>query len=195
MKRMYLLILFAICLVPIFGGCQSSSSTGLRQSGFLSDYSRLKRISDTSYRYVNPDIRFNEYRRFVVDPVKPLLNYGKDSDVKTWDDVADLRAYMQGVIEDAIVTEYRIVDNPGPGVARARAAITDVKKASAFSKGSVSVEIEIVDSQTGEQIAALVETQQKGGPLGEYYRWENVKKIMDDWGLRFRERLREIQDR
>jgi hypothetical protein len=194
MRRMYLLISCAISLLPIFSGCESSSSTGPRESGFLSDYSKLKQMSDASYRYVNPDIHLSAYRRFIVDPVKPLFSYGKDSDVKTWDDVADLRAYMQGVIEDAIATEYRIVDNPGPAVARVRAAITDVKKASAFSKGSVSIEVEIVDSQTGEQIAALIETQQKGGPLGEYYRWENVKKIMDDWGLRFRERLREIQD-
>jgi hypothetical protein len=69
--------------------------------------------------------------------------------------------------------------------------MTNVKKASAFSMSSVSVEIEFIDSQTGEQIAALVETQQKGGALGEYYNWENAKKIMDEWGARLRERYNE----
>jgi hypothetical protein len=182
--------------MPICGGCgstSSSSSAGLHPSGFLSDYSKLKQMSDTSYRYVNRNVNFSSYRNFIVDPVKPLFKYGKDTDVKTWDDVAQLRAYMQNVIEKTIWTEYTIVDKPGPGVARARAAITGVKRASTLSKASVSVEMEIVDSQTGEQIAALVETQQKGGSLGEYYDWENAKQIMDEWGERFRMRLRDIQ--
>jgi hypothetical protein len=197
MKKVCCLIVSAICFMPIFGGCESSSSSssgGLHPSGFLSDYSKLKQMSDTSYRYVNPNVKLSSYRSFIVDPVKPLFKYGKDTDVKTWDDVAQLRAYMQSIIEKTIWNEYTIVDKPGPDVARARAAITEVKRATAFSKASVTVEIEIVDSQTGGQIAALVETQEKGGPLGEYYDWENAKKIMDEWGDRFRDRLREIQE-
>ena len=191
MKRASLLILFAICFMPIFCGCEStSSSAGLRHAGFLSDYSKLVRISDTSSRYINPNIDMKVYRRFIVDPVKVLFQYGTGSDVKTWEDVEKLRAYMRDVIVYAI-PDYVEAVAPGPGVARIRAAMTNVKKASAFSMSSVSVEIEFIDSQTGEQIAALVETQQKGGALGEYYNWENAKKIMDEWGARLRERYNE----
>jgi hypothetical protein len=188
MKRAGLLILFAICFMSIFCGCKStSSSAGLRYADFLSDYSRLVRISDTSSRYINPNIDMRVYRKFIVDPVKVLFDYGTDSDVKTWDDIGTLRTYMRNVIVDAI-PDYVEAVAPGPGVARVRAAMTNVKKASAFSMSSVSVEIEFIDSQTGEQIAALVETQRKGGALGEYYDWENAKKIMDEWGVRLRER-------
>jgi hypothetical protein len=178
--------------MSIFCGCESSSSSaGLRPKGFMSDYSKLVRISDTSSRYTNPNINMRVYGKFIVDPVKVLFDYGTDSDVKSWDEVEKLRTYMRDVIVDAIEPDYWVVADPGPGVARVRTALTSIKRASAFSMGGVSIEIEVIDSRTGEQIAALVESQQKGGALGEYYDWENAKKIMDEWGSRFRDRLKE----
>lgn len=38
---------------------------------------------------------------------------------------------------------------------------------------------------TGEQIAALIDSRKKGRPLGEYYKWENAKAIMDEWAAQF----------
>lgn len=52
---------------------------------------------------------------------------------------------------------------------------------------------EIVDTQTGEQIAALIDSREKGRPLGEYYKWENAKAIMDEWAAQFYRRLREAR--
>ena len=52
------------------------------------------------------------------------------------------------------------------------------------------MEGEVIDSMTGEQIGAVVESQ-KGSriPFSNLGDWATSKKIMDDWANRFRERL------
>jgi hypothetical protein len=57
--------------------------------------------------------------------------------------------------------------------------------------GGASMEMELLDTQTGEQIGALVESQEKGRLLGEYYKWENAKAVIDGWAKRFYNRLKE----
>ena len=112
--------------------------------------------------------------------------------VKSWDDLEKLRAYMHKAFIDALEPRYRAVaTRPGPGVARIRIALTNVERSTPFKLGSASMEAELLDSQTYEQIAAIIESQEKGSPLGEYYDWENAKAIMDDWAKRFYNRLEE----
>lgn len=58
--------------------------------------------------------------------------------------------------------------------------------------GGASMEAELLDSQTGEQIGALVEGQ-KGSrvSLAGLEKWGDAKSVMDDWAERFRKRLDE----
>ena len=58
-------------------------------------------------------------------------------------------------------------------------------------KGPVH-EARLIDSVTGKQIAALVESQ-KGNQfeLDTFSQLDDVKDVMDDWAKRFRERLDE----
>jgi hypothetical protein len=53
------------------------------------------------------------------------------------------------------------------------------------------MEMELLDSITGQQIAALVESQRKGVPFSGLYPWSGVKAVMDDWARRFYNRLEE----
>jgi hypothetical protein len=60
--------------------------------------------------------------------------------------------------------------------------------------GGASMEAEIVDSMTGEQIGAVVEskmgTRMPFANLGE---WDAAKQVMDDWAKRFKKRLDEVR--
>jgi hypothetical protein len=170
----------------------------------LSDYSKLQSHSEVSYRYIAPD-RMSKYSKFIIDPVAIHLHRRSKAKKKTNEaDRMDMKNYMHAALVKAIEDGYEIVHRPGRGVARVRIALTDIKKADVLlnihpgSKlmgaglGGVSLEAEIIDSETGEQIAALVESQ-----LGDRLSfaglssWGDAKAIMDDWAQRFRDRVDE----
>ena len=201
MNRTKLLTVLAIALMVVQCGC--SAKLG-RQTGFLSDYSKLERHSDVSYRYVGP--KMGSYSKFIVDPVKTHFHTGSKANELSEQELTDLRSYMHTAVVNAISDGYPIAYRPGPGVARMRMAITDLKKSKVIQNiwpgsklagtglGGASIEIEVIDSQTGEQLAAALESQ-----LGERFSleglstWGDAKAVMDDWAKRIRQRLDEAR--
>lgn len=182
-----------LAVLAMLAGCGSPPlSEEMTVTGFLSDYSGLESISDTSYRYVNPKYDLGNYGSFIVDPVEIIFNEQAKAKVKSWDDLEKLRAYMYRAFIDALEPRYNAVaTRPGPGVARIRIALTNVERSAPFKLGSVSMEVELLDTQTSEQIAALIESQEKGVPFYGYEPWSGAKAVMDDWAQRFYNRLEE----
>ena len=66
MKKTSLLLVVAIALMLIQCGCGGVTQS---RTGFLSDYSRLKAVSDENYRYVD-ERAIDRYSGFIVDEVK-----------------------------------------------------------------------------------------------------------------------------
>jgi hypothetical protein len=163
-------------------------------TGFLSDYSGLKEISPASRRYVNPKYDLSEYSSFIVDPVQV---YFRDSaGASDWDDTEKLRAYMRRAVIGTLEPRYTAVaTRPGPGTARIRIALTNVERSAPFKLGSVSMEAELLDSQTGEQMAAVIESRRKGVAFAGYEAWSGARAVMDDWAKRFYNRLEEARGR
>ena len=190
-------VVIGICIM--FCGC------GLKpeQTGFLSDYSKLEAKSDISYRYIAPGNPVAGYSKFIIDPVVIHFHTEDEGKIKQ-EDLTDLTNYMHNALVEAIEDEYAIVYRPGPGVARVRIAITDLKKSGVVQNivpigkiagtgiGGASMEGELIDSQTGRQLGALVESQMgKRLSLAGYSTWGDAKAVMDMWAKRFRERLDE----
>jgi hypothetical protein len=185
----------------VFCGCTAQKA---QVTGFLSDYSKLKPKSDTSYRYIAPGNKLGSYSKFIIDPVVIHSYTGSKAAKLSEKDLADLKNYMREALVKAIQDRYQVVDSPGPGVARMRVAITDLKKSGIVQNaipigklvgtglGGASLEAELIDSQTHQQLGAIVESQ-----LGErlsldgYSTWGDAKGIMDRWAKRFRTRLDE----
>ena len=151
-----------------------------------------------------------QYNKFIIDPVVIHFHTGSKAieerskgKIKE-QDIIDLKNYMHSAIVEAISDRYSIAYRPGPGVARVRIAITDLKKANVLMNihpasklvgsglGGASLEAEWLDSQTGKQIAALVESQLGDRlSLDGLSEWGDAKSIMDGWAQRFRKRLDE----
>ena len=199
MNRTSVLMILAVGMMLIQCGC---GSEGAARTGFLSDYSRLQTESSTSLRYVNTRA-LAKYSSFIVDPVRVHFHSGSKSKGKlTQQQISDLTSYMHANIISAVLDSgNNVVYKPAPGVARVRVALTDIEKTKAVNLmpqasllgvglGGASMEGEVIDSMTGEQIGAVVESQ-KGSriPFSNLGEWTTAKKIMDDWGKRFRERL------
>jgi hypothetical protein len=202
------LMVLAAGLMLVQCGCESG---GAVKTGFLTDYSRMKAVSDTSLRYVNK-AALGAYSGFIVEPVAVHFHSGakaieqRTEGKLTEQELRDLRNYMHSALIKAVQNSGRaVVYQPAGGVARIRVALTDIEKTDVINVlpaaslagiglGGVSMEAEIIDSMTGGQIAAVVEAQ-KGStvPFSNMGEWTTAKKIMDDWAKRLQKRLEETR--
>jgi len=142
------------------------------RSGFLSTYENLALVSDNHLSFAGdkPD----QYSGFIVD--KPILLFTPDEDKPkfTTKELEDLVTFFHDAIAKALSKDnnngagFLIVTEPGDGVARVRVGINDVQqtvgalniviytKITGAGLGGVAAEGELIDSLTGEQIAAAV---------------------------------------
>jgi len=207
MKKTNAVVFLAVGSSVLVCGCGAKRA---ETTGFLSDYSRLKAHSDVSYRHVPSPATLRRYSKFIVDPVDVHFHAGskaieqRSKGKLKEEDIRDLRNYMHAALVKALSDRYQVVYRPGPGVARLRVALTDLKKSKVAQNilpqtkllgtglGGASMEVELLDSQTGQQIAAVVESQLgKRLSLEGVSKWGDVKSVMDDWAKRFRKLLDE----
>ena len=202
MKKTSMLMVAVIGMMLIQCGCGGVGA----KTGFLTDYSRLRKESNSSLRYIKEGA-LARYSNFIVDPVEVHFhNKAKSKGKLTQQQMTDLTNYMHARIAKAVEDSgKRVVYQPGSGVARIRVALTDIDKSSAASLlpqakligagiGGASMEAEVVDSMTGEQIGAVVESKMGSRmPFANLGEWDAAKQVMDDWAKRFQKRLDEVR--
>lgn len=207
MRKTNVLMIVAIGIMAVMSGCGEKQV----KTGFLTDYSRLREDSNTSLRYINKGA-LAQYSNFIVDPVEVHFHRGakaiehRTEGKLTQRQVTDLTNYLHARIIKAVEDSgNRVVYRPAAGVARLRVALTDIDRSTAASLipqakmfgagiGGASMETEIVDSMTGEQIGAVVESK-KGSkmPFANLGEWDAAKQVMDDWAKRLQKRLDEVR--
>lgn len=182
-------------------GCATQAPT---QTGFLGDYSRLQPTRD------HPDdpgwhrsAALAPYRGFIVDTVVYRPTKGAPAlDNKT---ETDLAAEYRRRLTEAFAKCFRLADAPGAGVMRVHAAITNVAKAQPVlnfitmaailvpvANGGTSTEAEVVDSVTGERLAAYLGYNNGsrsflGGPIGALSQYGQARRA-------FRVQAEELRD-
>ena len=203
MKKCILVSVFLLW----FCGCGGPK---IQRTRFLSDYSRLQKRSETSFIYAPSPERLGGYSKFMVDPVQVHFHTGsKAIEERTKgklkeQDIRDLKNYMHAAMVKALSDRYEIVYHRGPGVARVKVALTDLKKSepilnimpaakvSGAGLGAATMEAEIIDSQTGKQLRALVEMQTGSRlSLDGLSKWGDAKGVMDKWAKSLRKRIDE----
>jgi hypothetical protein len=174
--------------------------------------------------FANPDVLRNT-GSFVLDPVKVYLipeAQQRDIDPK---DLARLSDHFTKALRDELQgAHYTLVDSPGPGVMTLRFAITNVEpngnKTNAVVSGSeavathavlpgagelaprvkvgrVSIEGEVVDSQSGQVEMAFM-TSKSGrrffSGLKAFEKWGDIDAAFHGWAKNFRQRLDKAHD-
>ncbi len=187
---------------------------GKEFSGYLSDYAKLQPNPrfETAVSYVSGDPAKNIHRyvAMIVDP--PAVYVSTDVDERAIPDRgrAALAEYFQNAITNAVSDAFPIVQSSGPLVLRLRSAIigvdvgppiaTDQKEEKSLDRalniGKVAVEMELVDSVTGEQIAAVVDRQNLGAgavvgstDFSHEEKFRAATEAFDGWAKRFRDFL------
>ena len=222
-KRWALCCLAALLLVTGGACSRESKPTGVRImpagkafSGFLSDYAKLKPNPDfeNTVSYVNQDPVKNVHK-YVAILIEPVVVYvATDAGAKAIPDRgrAALASYFQQAITNAVSDAFPVVQERGPLVLRLRSAIIGVdvggaippslkvdggeELARAVNIGKVGIEVELVDSESGEQIAAAVDRQTlgEGAVIGSVNfareeKFRSATQAFDGWAARLREFL------
>lgn len=200
-SRLLVSLTLLVGLATGTGGCASSSTP---RTGFISDYSSLERIDDTKARYVSP--RLAEYRSFMVDPVH--IQEMNDPPALTPSERAEVANYFRDSLVNVLRGhEYTVTDRASAGTARVRFAITDVKastwwmnlhpgsKLTGAGTGGASMEGEVIDSVTGEQLAAVVKSGRGNQfELDTFDKLDDIKDVIDQWAEGAEARLRELRE-
>ncbi len=129
--------LLLIFILFYLGGCAATQQTKTaKPSGFLSDYSMLRKGGEGEAQlvYINPKAKFLAYDKVMVDPVTVWV--GKDSKLAKGSNLADvapedrqrLANDLWAKINLALKPDYEIVHHPGPGVMRIQVAITEAEQ-------------------------------------------------------------------
>lgn len=222
MNKKYLISTLAAAsfvLAGCAGGGMSQgngSAAAVPNSGFLSDYSKLRPVDglDGSYRWMDTTANLRPYTKVMIDPVQIFVTH--DPGYKGMDPAAMGRmtdAFRMEFI-GALVSGYQVVNQPGPDVLRIRLAITGIQPVppalgvtdfipikavfnvardaagAAPRVAEMSGEAEVLDPK-GHVVGAAVSTRKadKTLPQGEQITWAQLQTIAAAWGKNLRQNL------
>ena len=206
-------------------GCAAThQARSVKPSGFLSDYSQLRegKEGEALLVYVRPGVDWKKYDAILLEPVEvwhDAARTGFLQDVPK-DEAQVLADYLDASLRNALKSDYRFVDRPGPGVLRLRVAITEaegstvpldavstvipqMRTLSAVKRlatgtaafvGKAGVEGELIDGLTDQRLGAAVDRRvgQKRAK-GVLNTWDDVQGAFDFWSERLRTRLAELR--
>lgn len=219
------LALAALCCLVATSACSTAPKSGLKRmpegqqySGFLKDYANLKpnaNLEGDALTFVSTDAARNlrRYVAVIVDPVEVYVSTRADESQIPERARETVAIYFRHALESAVADAYPMVSTPGPLVLRLRAAIVGVDTggqtapvddpsltatplARAIVLEKVGVEMELVDSVTGERVAAMVDRMNLG--VGAEVGSENFSRVarfnqatqaFDSWASRVRQFL------
>ena len=176
----------------------------LTQTGFLTDYSEMRSQPhhEDDAIYVRPGFLSADYRRVIVEPVAWVP--AKNAPRRQPDTQAKLEAAFHKVLSKTLAERFVMVADPGPGrdpgpgVLRVRAAITNTRRALWWvnvpvqaaqialggtglgrpSAGGASEEIEVCDARTNARLVEVA-TYNNGMPwnvVGSYVPFAHARR-------------------
>jgi hypothetical protein len=179
--------------VLFFSSCTSLKPT---PSGFLKDYSNMEKKGSGLLIDENPAKSLKEYSSFIVDPVAIYLHPEVKDDVINQEKLTEFRDEFYNKLVAQLKENYQVTDQPGPGVLRIRAAITDFVPSTLLlnlhitstfllqpGTGGAAIEAEFTDSETDERVLAMI--QSKKGSRIKYHKgfskWGHAEDVLLHW--------------
>ena len=209
-----------VLVIVILTGCASTQQAKtVVRTGFLDDYSILQKGAgdhEALYRYVNPIVEWKKYTKVIIDPVQLWMGQGSSLRNVSRDERVRLIYLLHGKLRDGLMSDYRVVREPGPDVMRMSVALTEAETSNVIMDtissvlptgyvvsgtkslatgtgtfmGAASVEAKITDAETGTLLAAAVD--RRGGTKGlsgVTSEWSDVEDSFQYWASTLRYRL------
>jgi hypothetical protein len=212
--------MFAALTFLILAGCATSPSPNLV---FLDSGIELQSVPghpSTRSWSSRPGV-LADYRSFLFEPVVVSLGKAAPEYESSAEEVKILGEHLRTAFTDELTRGgYTVVDKPGDGVLRVRAAITELvpvhpsKNLGAKAIGSflgpggillptidigqAAIEVDMRDSNTNARVAAFADRKMGRkylGGLNSYRRWGDVESAFQAWAREFRAQLDLVQKR
>lgn len=209
------------CLVSFAGCATSHQARSVTKSGFLWDYSQLKPgDSDQALlSYRNPKARWTQYKKVIIDPVSIYAAPDADMKSESREQRMALANYFTSALKENLSKHFTVVRSPAPGTLRIRAALTDADQSEVLINtistvmpiglalstakrvvtgsdtgvGFAQAEVEILDSDTTDRLAAAVDKRYGTKALrSKFGSWNDAQAAMDAWAGQIAERLVEV---
>lgn len=192
-------------------GCASKPKE--TPSGFLKDYPQFQPgpSDGVDEIYTKPGMDLSKYRRVMLDEVQFYLKKSTAEQGIQASELKELSDTFHRAVFEALGNAYPLVTEPGSDVLRIRLAITDieisnpavsgittvlpiglavsvVKKAATGSYtgvGGASMEVEFLDSMSGERLAAAIDTFD-GSKMSGFSKFGATKDAFTFWAKRLR---------
>ena len=199
-------ICFGAALGVLAAGCATVQDPG--QAGFLSDYSKLEEIKENHLVYDSGNL--GNYSKFIIEPVAMLYRQPEEKRIFSDEELEDLQVHFKTAVIEALTEDdgFPVVEVAGPGTARLRIGITAVDdtigalnvtiytKITGAGLGGAAMEGEVVDSMTGEQIAAVSRWGSGSRILrAGFTHTGDAKILMNRWAKDLRKRLDDAHGR
>ncbi len=206
MTRLTRVIFFGTILSVLATACATVQDPG--QAGYLSDYSNLEEIKENHLVFDSGNL--GNYSKFIIEPIAMLYRQPVEKRIFDDEELEDLQAHFATKVRKALTEDdgYQVVEVPGSGTARLRIGITDVDdtigalnitiytKITGAGLGGAAMEGELVDSMTGEQLAAVSQWGSGSRILrAGFTHTGDAKILMDRWAKDLRKMIDEAHGR
>ena len=217
MNKIFTTVLLVSAMV--LSGCAGTQQAKkAEKSGFLDDYSILRKGGDDDALlvYRNADANWASYKKVMIDPVTVWMGKGSKLQEVSKADRQSLADNLYARLNEQLKQDYMIVTQPGPGVLRISAAITEATESNVAMDtissvvpqmrllsgakslatgtssfvGTAGVEAKITDGDSGDLLAAAVD--RRGGTKGlsgATNSWNDVEESYQYWAAKTRHRL------
>lgn len=198
---------------------KSGDAEDIKYSGFLSSYDGLTATDDSdmaAYRWIKPDLDLSAYHSILFD--KPVAQMSAEALKEVGDeDMAQVLGVADQTFREHLKKRYTLTDTAGPGVLRIRTALAELDSSSAvlsftrivpvgivlsktkqlatgtgINVGKVGAEMEMVDSVSGERLAAAVDRRVGTGVARKMFTyWGDVEAAFETWAERTSDTLQQ----
>jgi Protein of unknown function (DUF3313) len=141
-------------------------------------------------RYVNAKARWSEYTKVMVDPV--IIVSSAESQISAADQ-QHLADYFYAELKEKLGAKFQLADQPGPGIPQARTLSTAAYLVTGSYPfvGSAKGAAKVVDSVSGELLAAVADRQIGSGHIKAAAQWTlgDAENAIDLWAERAANKL------
>lgn len=213
----------SISLALVLSACAASRQPRgtPEESGFLDDYGELEKgkSGQMALVYFAPGVDWKSYTAVIFESV--TLWPGPDGHLAALspEDQKMLADYLYTSVHDALAKVTTLTTTPGPGVMRLRVALTEAKATrvlmnavativpqirtvttitglaanTSLTVGGATIEGEVTDSVTHDQLGAFVDERIGQRSMRGLGTWSQVDAAFDHWGEQLANRLVALQ--
>lgn len=187
-------------------------------SAFIEGKVDLSPVTDKqgAFRYIKPDVDLKKYNKIIIEPIEVWLHPQSEYKGIEPDTVKAMADSFAQILVNELEPEYDMVGHAGNDTLVVRLAIMGLKTkkrkrgllgyipvalvVSALNTDALErvslidagIEVEVLDSVTGERLAALVDTgirTPQSEHAGKKLTWQDIEEILRFYAKRFKAQL------